>query len=355
MSEMMQCAVYNGSPEIQVTQKPIPEVGSGDVLLKVMACGICGTDLRILNFGHHRIPAGISRVLGHELSGEVVEVGKDVSWPKVGMRVTVAPNIGCGHCDECVQGNVNLCEDYQGFGILLDGGFAEYMLVPHKGVEQGNISEIPDGLSYAEAAFTEPLSCAYHGIMACYPRPHDTVLIVGIGPIGLSHLQVARFLSAYKVIACDRHDSRLSMALEMGADYTVNPTKQDLKTAVMEMTNGRGVDIAIIAAPSADAQKQSLELLAPHGRINFFGGLSKDNSLAQLDANLIHYRELYVTGTTGQTVKQFRTTLEMMAAGHMKVDKLITDRFPLSESPAAFTFAKSKQGLKTMIFPHGVQ
>jgi L-iditol 2-dehydrogenase len=355
MSELMQCAVYNGSPEIQVTQKPVPEVGPGDVLLKVMACGICGTDMRILGFGHKLIPAGTERVLGHEFSGEVVAVGKDVSWPKVGMRITVAPNMGCGHCDQCVQGNVNLCEDYESFGIRLDGGFAEYMLIPHKGVEQGNIAEIPEGLSYAEAAFTEPLSCAYHGFMACHPRPHDNVLIVGIGPIGLSHLQVAKFLSANKVIMSDMVDSRLSMALEMGADYAFNPAKQDLKAAVMEVTQGKGVDIAIVAAPSAPAQKQAMELLALQGRINFFGGLPKDNSLTQLDANLIHYKELYITGTSGQTVKQFRTTLEMIAAGHLRVDNLITDRFPLKESVEAFKFAQSKQGLKTMIFPHGVQ
>lgn len=351
MNEMMLCAVYDGSAKIQMSKKRLRTLGPGDVIIKVMACGICGTDLRILKNGHHRLTPGSTKILGHEFSGEVYMVSEGNNWLNIGMRVTVAPNIGCGYCIDCIQGNTNLCSNCVSFGVVLDGGFAEYVWIPAVAVQQGNVIEIPDGLSYAEAAFNEPLSCAYHGYMACHPLPHDNVLIVGSGPIGLCHLQLAKFLGANNVIMTDNHDSRLATAREMGADFALNPSTINLKEAVTEITKGRGVDIAIIAAASAQAQKQALELCGNHGRVNFFGGLPKDNSIIQLDANLVHYKELYITGTTGQAIHQFRTTLSMMEAGHIKIEKLVTGKFALNQAVEAIEFANSKQGLKTMIFP----
>ena len=161
----MKTAIYDGTPIIKLGDLNTPQVGPKEALLKVHACGICATDLRILNFGHKKIPQGVKRVLGHELSGEIIAIGEEISWPKIGTRVAVSPNYGCGHCDNCIQGYTNLCPDYVGLGVVTDGGFADFMLIPEQSIQQGNVTELPDGLSYDEAAVIEPLSCAYHGMM----------------------------------------------------------------------------------------------------------------------------------------------------------------------------------------------
>lgn len=352
MSEMMKAAVYDGTPKIKLTELPVPQVGPKEALLKVHACGICGTDMRILASGHHRISSGSLHVLGHELAGEIVEVGSEVSWPKVGTRVALSPNMGCGHCDMCIQGYTQLCANYISFGVYLNGGFAEYTLIPREAIEQGNVVELPANLSFEEAAVNEPLSCAFRGMMACHPQPGETVLVVGSGPIGLMHMKVAKAVGAGKVIISEPSPERAKQAKEMGADYVVNPREQNLAEAIAELTSGRGADVAVVAVPSGAAQAETLGLLAYHGRINFFGGLPKGNDLAQIQSNLVHYRELVITGTTGQTVKQYRTTMEMIGNGQIEVASLVTDKFALKDAVAAFEKATDRTGLKTMILPN---
>lgn len=352
MSEMMKAAVYDGSPKIKLIETEVPKVGPKEALLRVYACGICGTDMRILASGHRCIPQGAIRILGHELSGEIVAVGSEVSWPRLGMRVALSPNMGCGHCDLCIQGYTQLCPNYISFGVYLNGGFAEYTLIPREAIEQGNVVEIPDNVSFAEAAINEPLSCAFRGMMACHPQPGETVLVVGAGPIGLMHMKVAKAVGAGKVIISEPNPERAKQAQQMGADYVINPQEQNLTEAVAELTRGRGVDVAIVAVPSGAAQAETLGLLAYHGRINFFGGLPKGNELAQINSNLVHYRELVITGTTGQTVKQYRTTMEMIGNRQIEVASLITDKFALADAVPAFERAADRTGLKTMILPN---
>jgi L-iditol 2-dehydrogenase len=348
----MKAAVYDGTPVIKLVERQIPKVGLKEALLKVHACGICATDLRILKFGHHKIPAGIERVLGHELSGEIVAVGEEVSWPSTGMRVALSPNIGCGHCDNCIQGNTHLCADYLGFGVGIDGGFAEFMLITETAIRQGNVVELPDGLSYEEAAVIEPFSCAYHGMMACQPKPNDNVLIVGAGPIGLMHMRIATMLGANKVIVSEINPQRIKEALAMGAMYVINPLEQNLPEFVKDLTRGKGIDVGIVAVGSAAAQKQCEEVMGYQGRMNLFGGLPKDAEITHLNANLIHYRELVVTGTTGQTVKQYRTALELVANHHIEIKDLISNKFPLVNITEAVEYARSQQGLKTLVVPN---
>lgn len=354
MSKMMKAAVYDGGPNIKVVERPIPEIGDDEALLKVMACGICGTDQRILKYGHHRIGSEELRTLGHEFSGEIVKIGKNVKGYSEGTRVTIAPNMGCGYCQECITGHTNLCQDYISYGVALDGAFAEYMRILPQSMVQGNISVISDDLSYAEAAFVEPTACALHGYEACFPRLLDNVLIIGMGPLGMAHLQIARFLGARMVIMSDHHDERIPLALEFGADIAINSYKTDLKEVVEKATGGYGIDIAITAASSAAAQKEAVELLTMHGRINFFAGLNIEKPETTINANLVHYKELIITGTTGQTIDDFRKALDLITMGKVKVQKLITDRYSLDDAEEAFAFANSKKGLKTMIFPHGL-
>jgi L-iditol 2-dehydrogenase len=351
MAGQMLAAVYDGTPHIRLIEQEIPKLGPREALLKVATCGICGTDLRILGAGHRGIPAGTKRVLGHELSGEIVEVGAELGWPRPGMRVAVAPNMGCGHCDRCIRGETQLCADYLSFGVGLDGGFAGYMRIPHEGIAQGNVIEIPDRVGFEAAALNEPLSCAYRGMMACRPEPGESVLIVGAGPIGLMHLLLAKAIGAGLVIVSSTSTGRGQQAKRFGADAVIEPGAQDLAKAVNELTLGRGVDIAIVAAPSSEAQAQCVEVLAHHGRVNFFGGLPKGNEGTKIDANLVHYRELVLTGTTGQTVHDYRTAMGLIASGKVDVGPLASEIFPLRDIQEAFKMARSKSNLRTMVHP----
>lgn len=347
----MKAAVFYSIGDIRVEEVPEPSLGPGEALLKVGAAGICGTDIRIFTTGHHRIPAGTRRILGHEFAGEIVAVGEGVSGLSPGMRVAVAPNIGCGVCPECVAGWTNLCEDYRAFGISLDGAFAEYLRIPADAIRQGNVVPLPPSVPFDVAALAEPLSCCLNGQEAVRVGPGDGVLIIGAGPIGIMHLLLARLAGARYVVVSEVHPLRLEQARAHGADIAVNPREQDLRAVVMEISEGRGADVVIVAAPIAEGQQQALELAARRGRINFFGGLPKDQPYATLNTNLIHYRQLVVTGTTGSNVRQFQVTVSLLAAERIRLDSLITTRLGLDQIAEGFSLSRSAQEMRIIILP----
>jgi len=347
----MLAAVYHGINDLRMEDIVKPTIGEDEALLRVKAAAICGTDLRIIVSGHFRIPQGTRRILGHELAGEVVEVGPRVSDLVPGMRIVIAPNTGCGRCEQCIQGLDHLCPNYEAFGISLDGAFAEYMRIPASFIRRGNIGLIPKGISYEEAALNEPFSCCYHGSRACCIEPGDVVLIVGAGPIGIMHLLLARLSGASTVIVSEMIEERRLQALEFGADLVVDPGKQDLPAAVREASHGRGADVIIVAAPAPSAQEQSLDLAATRGRINFFGGLPKGSEFIRFKSNRVHYREIMVTGTTGSSNYEFHRSMEIVASGRIALSRLISARFPLSEAREAFAVAASKKALKVIINP----
>lgn len=348
----MQAALFNPDEGITLHEIPRPTVMPGDVLVEVHACGICGTDLRIMHSGHRRIPEGQSRILGHELSGVLVEGIAAKEQLSTGTRVVIAPNIGCGVCDLCIKGSSQLCPDYISFGVALDGGFAEYMLVPAAGVQQGNVSRIPDHLSFEETALLEPLSCCYHGLTACQVIPGDEVLVIGAGPIGIMHMQLARVMGAARIACAAKHPDRLDLFPSQVADVVFDVREADLPEAIRDSTDGKGFDVIIVAAPSREAQSLAIDSASIHGRINFFGGLPKHDPVSSLDANKIHYRELIVTGTTGQTLADFRKSLTLLAKGMVNLQDLITDRYPLKDIHAAIKTAEQKSGMKTIVLPH---
>lgn len=333
---MMKKAVYLGPHVLEVVEDGVPIIGPDEALLRVRDCTICGTDLRIYNYGHFKIPPGAKRVLGHEVVGEIAEVGSQVQGLKPGMRVAIAPNIGCGHCDMCVQGWNQLCPDYEAFGISLDGGFAEYMKIPAAAIRQGNILEIPEGISYREAVLAEPLSCVYNGFESIAIKPGDTVVVFGAGPIGLLHVQLARLGGAARIILCEPVEERLQEGGRYGADILINPQKEDIKVVVKEETKGKGADAVITAVSAAVVQQQALEIAGVHGRINFFGGLPRGQETVSLNTNLIHYKQLIVTGTTGSNHRQYRRALELIAARKVETGSLIGRIYPLEAITEAF-------------------
>jgi threonine dehydrogenase-like Zn-dependent dehydrogenase len=272
--DTMLAAVYHGPHDIRLEEVPLPQPGPGEAVMRVRAASICATDLRIFNHGHFKIPEGAVCILGHEVAGEIVAVGEQVTYLTPGMRVAVVPNVGCGVCWECVRGNNNLCPDYDAFGITLDGGFAEYMLITVPAMQQGNMVEIPDNLSFEEAALNEPLSCCYNAQQACRLAPGETMVIMGAGPMGLMNLLLARYSGAGQVIVSEVQENRAHQAAEFGADLVVDPNKRDLKEAVLKATGGRGAGVIIVAVGSAALQGQAVELAARRGRVNFFAGLA---------------------------------------------------------------------------------
>jgi len=329
----------------------MPEINENEILIKIKACNICGTDIKILKYGYHKIKEGEHRILGHEVTGEVIKKGENVSVFNLSDRVTVAPNIGCGHCYLCAAGYNNLCNDYEAFGVSIDGGFAEYMKVPYRAIFNGNLIKIPENLSFPEASINEPFSCVYNAYESLKTCPSDSVLIIGAGAMGLLHLILSKIAGAKKVIVSDISDDRLKLAKKYGADVTLNPSKVNLKEEVFINTGGKGADVIITACSVPSIQEGALDLAAKLGRINFFGGLPEGKDSIIFKSNIVHYRQLKITATTGSTISQFIKSMEILENKKFDIRGLITHTFTLEEIGEAFEKAISGEGLKISIVP----
>lgn len=352
----MQAAFTFGKEDIRLEEVAVPSIDRNEILVKTASASICGTDLRMYKNGYKGIDEQHPLVQGHELSGVIADVGADVknlsdlngNTYRTGLRVAVAPNMGCGVCDLCVSGNTHLCANYKALGINLNGGFAEYFCVPEAAVRQGCVSVIPDTLSFEEASLAEPLSCVYNGFERWQIKPGNSVLIMGSGPIGIIHVMMAKMAGAGKIFINDNNEQRLDEALKFEPS-AIALTADNLKEKIFDLTNGHGVDICVTANPSPQAQILAIQLMAVNGRVIYFGGVPAGADMSGLDTNLIHYRQLIVTGTTRQSVLQFRTTLEMLSDGVIDVKKLITHRHKLDNIQAAFQQAIDREGIKHVI------
>jgi L-iditol 2-dehydrogenase len=340
----MDALVYRGPEALELERRPTPDPAPGEVLVQVEACGICGTDLRIAAGMHRAYPDGTVRVPGHEIAGRVEAVGNGAAVA-VGDRVFVAPNVGCGRCDQCRAGRVNLCRTPQALGITRDGGLATHMLAGADLVGQGNLLPVPVGFDPAAVAIVEPLACVLRGQRPCRIAADDVVLIIGAGPIGLLHLLAARTRGPRAIVVSEPSPARRAQAAELGADRALDPGEL---AAALQST---GADVVIVAAPAASAQALALELATPGGRVNLFAGLPRDGSRVELDTNLIHYKELVVTGTTACTNEDCREALELVLSGAVDTGRLITERRPLAEAREAFAAARSGEQLKVVIEP----
>jgi len=336
----------HGINDLRVEQVPTPTPGPGEVLVKVEAAAICGTDVRIFTAGSPIVAAGQPLILGHEFAGAVHTIGEGVTAYAPGDRVAVAPNMGCGFCDLCVSGNGQLCPDYRALGVNLDGGFAEYALIPAQAVGGGNLMPLGNS-SFVEGALNEPFSCALNGFERCAVQPGDFVLIVGAGAIGLMHAKLAKLAGASRVVLCDLSEERQAAARAMDDAYiTVGAVDANQATA---LTDGHLFDAIITACPSPAAQQASLLLAAINGRICFFGGLPKGREEVSLNTNIIHYKQLIVTGTTRASLAQYRKTLRFIREKALSMEDLVTRRGPLAQIEELFELARQAKGLKNLI------
>jgi L-iditol 2-dehydrogenase len=345
----MRAAVLEDLNRLVVTQVPDPQIGPGEVLVRVRACAVCGSDVRIFHHGNPRVKP--PQILGHEIAGDVVAVGEGVEQFKAGDRVATAADVPCGVCEYCRDGMGNNCAINYALGYQFQGGFAELLPLNRITVNYGPVHHIPDGMSYETATLAEPLACCLNGLERSSLKPGESVLIIGAGPAGILLAEAAAALGATKVILAQRSPRRLELAKSFRADAYIATDEQDIVEAVQDLTGGRGVDIAITACASPEAQEQALTVVRPRGRVNYFGGLPRGSRNIQLDSNIIHYKECYVHGSHGSVPRQHRVALELLANGQVKVEGLITHRFPLERIADAFAAQEQRSGLKAVVLP----
>ena len=336
-----------GPNDIRLVETRRPEIGPDELLLKTEAAAICGTDVRMWLNGAKGVDAEHPLTLGHEFAGTIVEVGGDVPFYKPGMRVGMQPNIGCGICDRCVSGSPHLCDQYRAFGINMDGAFAEYVKIPGDAVIRGNLQILPDNVSPEEAAVCEPLSCAYNGFTKCFVKPGEYALVVGAGPIGVMHAQLLHMAGAL-VTMNDVVPERLELCRQI-MPYVQTYCGDDLTGYVSGWTKGRGLDVAITACPVPAVQQAMLPLMNYGGRVNFFGGIPAGRQPVPIDTNLVHYKELILTGSTRSSIAQFRRVLDFVAQGILDTKSVITHRYALPDIRTAFENARAARGIKHII------
>ncbi len=346
----MRAATYYAPGDIRLEQIPEPDVAPGEIKLRVRACSTCGTDVKISRSGHPNMTP--PQVMGHEIAGEIVDVGEGVGGWAVGDRVLVIAATPDGTCPDCRAGHQAICPNQLSMGYQFPGGFADFLIVPREVLAVDGVTRIPDNLSFAEASLAEPLACVLNGQELARVGGGDTVVVIGSGPIGCLHVRLARARGAARVILIDLNSGRLAAAAALvHPDLTVATEAQDPVAAVLEATDGRGADVVITAAASGAAQEQGLRMLARRGRLSLFGGLAKDAPDITVDANLVHYRELTLVGVNGSTPAHNKRALELIASGAVPVADLITHRLPLDDVLDAIEIVARGEAIKVTIEP----
>ena len=347
----MKAAVIYQKNDLKIEELAKPEIPEGSILIKVKVCAICGTDLRIYRKGDHR--ASYPVVAGHEIAGIIAGLDDGITEFKEGDRVCVAPGHGCGQCRMCQTGKPNVCTSpFPSLGYKVNGGFEEYFAVPENIFRLGFVSRIPENLTFDQACLSEIIACCINAQENSPVYEGDTVLILGCGPAGIIHSQLAKISGAKKTVIAQRTSNRLEMARKrFDIDRTVAMNQQDLKEAVMEETDGIGADVIYVCAPSRQAQELAVELIAPRGRINFFGGLPKDDRIVNFDANALHYKEFFIAGASSSLPEHNRKALELLSTGKIDPDLLITHKFALEDIHEAFDVAESRTGIKIVVNP----
>jgi L-iditol 2-dehydrogenase len=339
---------FHAPRDVRLEGAPAPSAGPGELVVRVRNCSVCGTDAKIWRSGHPDLRP--PRVLGHEIAGEVAEVGEVAGGWAVGDRVQVIAAIPDGSCHECRHGWASVCPNQERIGYQYDGGFAELLRVPAKVLAVDGVNRVPDGLSFAEASMAEPLSCVINGQELAGVGEGQTVVVVGAGPIGCLHVRLARARGAARVLLVELNRQRLELAAGLVApDEAIAADGADTVAAVRRLTGGRGADVIIVAAGSGQAQEDALRMAARRGTVSFFGGLPKDRPTITCDANIVHYREVGIVGANGSSPAHNQQALALIASGEVPVADLITHRLPLERTIEAIQTVTRGEAIKVTI------
>ncbi len=343
----MKAAIFKGIEDIQVSEIPEPECDSDGIIVEVKACGLCGSDIR--NF-HSGLKKGIeSQIMGHEIAGVVREAGPKAYRFKTGDRVALAPDVSCGRCYYCKRGWVNLCVEHKMIGADWPGGFAQYIHLPRIVLERGMVHLMPEGLGFRDAALSEPASSVLAAQSNAGIGLGDTVLIIGDGPIGCLHLEVARARGAARIIMVGL--TRLKIVPVFEPDHLIDAASGNTVEKVIEITDGLGADVAIIANPVAETQEQGVEAVRKRGRVILFGGLPKTNPMTTLNSNLIHYNELSVVGAFSYPAYIHEAALETIRLGKISAERYFTKTVSLEAINEGIRAAETGKALKVLVDP----
>ncbi len=321
------------------------------MVVKVMACGFCGSDLRTFKSGHARVNP--PWIIGHEIAGVVEEIDPSIIHFRVGDRVAVAPPVYCGKCWYCKRGVFYLCVNQREIAQAWPGGLAEYIAIPLEAMVFGSIHHIPQGLSFEEAAISEPASSCVNAHELAGTSLEDVVVVIGAGPIGCFHVEIAKARGARMVVLMDVLEERLRLASAFAPDFLVkSETDSNAHVEkVKELTDGFGASVIVVACPSGEAQKDAITMAAKGGRVLFFGGLPKDQGQVLLDSNAIHYKGLFVIGATTFSPKHHEMALHLFATSKIHAQDYITHLLPLEEFEKGIEALLTGNALKVVFRP----
>ena len=347
-SSTMQAAVLYGKEDVRIESVPVPAIAAGELLVQVRTALTCGTDVKVFRRGYHARMIQPPALFGHELAGDVVATSENVSRFSVGQRVVAANSAPCGKCFFCVRHQPNLCEDL----LFNNGAYAEFIRIPARIVEK-NTYLIPDTLDYKDAALAEPLACAVRGLDECHVQPGDTVAVLGLGPLGLMFVRLAKYAYGARVLVMARRLEQIDRAMMLGADEGILlGEKSALIKELRARTGGRGPDVVIEATGHPDAWELATHLVRKGGTINFFGGCPAGTKVG-LDTSLLHYSEITCKASFHHTPVHIRRALQFIADGNVTAEHLVNHEEPLSHLPQVLSdLAHGRNGqVKTAIIP----
>ncbi|HLW75335.1 MAG TPA: alcohol dehydrogenase catalytic domain-containing protein [Bryobacteraceae bacterium] len=347
MSQQMTAAVLYGKERLRIEQVEVPCIGKNDVLVRVRAALTCGTDVKVFRRGYHARMIQPPSLFGHELAGDIVAMGENVRGFELGERVVAANSAPCGKCFFCKRGQDNLCDDL----LFNNGAYAEYIRIPDRIVRK-NMYRVPEQVSYQDAALVEPLACVLRGLEETGLRRGDTIAVIGLGPIGMMFVRIAKKVYDARVIAIGRRPTQLERAHNMGADEVLmNADGADIRGPVRDLTGGHGADVVIEAVGLPEVWQLAVELLRRGGVVNFFGGCPSGTHL-DLDTNLLHYSELTLRASFHHTPALIRRALEIVELGFISAKDLVNRVEPLTNLIEVMQHLMSHNGhLKTAIIP----
>lgn len=336
----MKVAVYYRNSDVRIEERPVPLISDGEILVKMMASGICGTDV----MEWYRIKKA-PRVLGHEMAGEIAEVGKGVDDFKIGDRVFVSHHVPCYNCHYCSQGNYTACEMLH-TGNYEPGGFSEYIKIPRQNVKYGTFL-LPGGMTYEEAAMIEPLACVVLGQSQLDINERHTVVVIGSGISGLLHIKLAKSKGAF-VIATDVNEYRLNKAREFGADHIFRASGYSAE-ALKKVNNGKPAERVIVCAGAMQAVDSAIASVDRRGRILFFAVPNSDISIPSMR---FWREEISVLFSYGAAPGHLREAMELIGSGAVSVKDMISHKLPLSDIQKGFNLAaEANESLKVVIVP----
>jgi len=340
----MLASFLDAPKRVTVKEIPIPKLAIGDILVRMEASGICGTDLEKIEG-----QLGPGGILGHEVSGTIEKVADNITDYKPGERVVAHHHVPCYHCLDCSNGNYTLCHEFKKTNID-PCGFAEYFRVPQYNVARGAVIPLPPELLFEEGAMIEPAACCIRAIRRAHVQKSDNVLVVGLGPTGLTQIQLLRNATSGRIIGSDVIEARLKLGKKLGADETVNALTEDILSHVRKLTKD-GVDLAVVSTGNEKALSQAFNSVRRGGRILLFGAPSHGASY-QLNVSELFSRQITLLSSYSCVEAEMEEAIRLVSERRLDLKSLITDRFKIRDAEKAMEFAKtSKTAIKTIILP----